>query len=113
MKPTISDTYIQKGMRYPALNDLIAKAHNKYELVLATAKRAREIVDGSEPLVKITIDNPISIATAEISENLVELNNPAFDHGTVELSAPERVVFPDEIEEQETAEASADSIEDC
>ena len=45
-------------MRYPALNDLIKKADNKYSLVNATAKRAREIVEGDEPLVKIKIDNP-------------------------------------------------------
>lgn len=73
-------------MRYPALNDLIAKANNKYELVLATSKRAREIVDGDEPMVKITVDNPISIATAEIAEGYVELHNPEFreDVGVIE-----------------------------
>jgi DNA-directed RNA polymerase subunit omega len=58
-------------MRYPALNDLIKKADNKYSLCLATAKRAREIVEGDEPLVKIKIDNPVSIATMEISEEMV------------------------------------------
>lgn len=63
----------KKGLRYPAINDLIAKADNKYELVLATAKRAREIIDGDEPLVKIQIDNPVSIATAEIAEDLVKI----------------------------------------
>lgn len=58
-------------MRYPALNDLIEKADNKYSLVNATAKRAREIVDGDEPLVKIKIDNPVTIATNEIAEDMV------------------------------------------
>lgn len=58
-------------MRYPALNDLISKAENKYSLVLATAKRAREIVDGDEPLVKIKIDNPVTIATNEIAEEMI------------------------------------------
>ncbi len=58
-------------MRYPALNDLINKAGNKYSLVLATAKRAREIVEGDEPLVKIKIDNPVTIATNEISEAMI------------------------------------------
>lgn len=58
-------------MRYPALNDLIAKADNKYSLVLATAKRAREIIDGDEPLVKIKIDNPVTIATNEIAEDMI------------------------------------------
>jgi DNA-directed RNA polymerase subunit omega len=58
-------------MRYPALNNLIEKTNNKYSLVLATAKRAREIVDGDEPLVKIKIDNPVTIATNEIAEEMV------------------------------------------
>jgi DNA-directed RNA polymerase subunit omega len=65
-----------KGMRYPAINDLIEKADNKYALVLATAKRAREIVDGEEPLVKIEVDNPVSIATAEIAEDQVRIIDP-------------------------------------
>jgi DNA-directed RNA polymerase subunit omega len=58
-------------MREPGLNLLISKAGNKYSLVLATAKRAREIIDGDEPLVKIRIDNPITIATNEIADDLV------------------------------------------
>ncbi|MBC3795496.1 DNA-directed RNA polymerase subunit omega [Acetobacterium tundrae] len=60
-------------MRYPALNDLIKKAGNKYSLVNATAKRAREIVEGDEPLVKIKIDNPVTIATNEIAEDMIRL----------------------------------------
>ena len=92
MKPNITETYTSKGMRYPALNDLIAKANNKYELVLATAKRAREIIDGDEPLVKITIDNPVSIATAEIAEGLVRPVNPALNAS--EEPVVEEDVFP-------------------
>ncbi|WKY42993.1 DNA-directed RNA polymerase subunit omega [Eubacteriaceae bacterium ES2] len=58
-------------MREPGLNLLISKAGNKYSLVLAAAKRAREIIEGDEPLVKITIDNPVTIATNEIAHDLV------------------------------------------
>lgn len=61
------------GLRYPPLNDLIAKAQNKYELCIATAKRAREIVGGKEPLVEVKVDNPISIATAEIDQGEVTI----------------------------------------
>lgn len=61
------------GLRYPAINDLVAKADNKYELVLATAKRAREIVDGNDPLVIIDVNNPVSIATKEIDEDVVRI----------------------------------------
>lgn len=66
-------------MRYPALNDLIIKAENKYSLVLATAKRAREIVDGDEPLVKIKIDNPVTIATNEIAEDMIHCVHKAHE----------------------------------
>lgn len=94
MKPNISDAYASKGMRYPAINDLIAKASNKYELCLATSKRAREIIDGDEPLVKITIDNPVSIATMEIAEDMVKPVNRIAEAGP-ELVAGE-VSFPED-----------------
>lgn len=109
MKPNITDNYTSKGMRYPAINDLISKASNKYELVLATAKRAREIIDGDEPLVKITIDNPVSIATAEIAQDLVRPVQP------VETSEADDVfedaVFPEDDLCSE-AETTADMAED-
>lgn len=69
-----------KGLRYPAINDMIAKAENKYELVLATAKRARELVDGKEPLVKIDVDNPVSIATNEIAQGKVKIISHGADN---------------------------------
>lgn len=60
-------------MREPALNLLIDKANDKYSLVTATAKRAREIIDGDEPLIKIMNENPVSQATAEIANDLVHI----------------------------------------
>lgn len=71
-----SKTYYGKeasGLRYPPLNDLIDKAQNKYELCIATAKRARELVAGEDPLVKVIVDNPISVATEEIAEDEVRI----------------------------------------
>ena len=62
-----------KGLRYPAINEMIEKASNKYELVIATAKRARELIDDAQPLVKMDIDNPVSIATREIYEDKVHI----------------------------------------
>lgn len=73
MKNKISPERQKKGMRYPPLNELVERANNKYELVIATAKRARDIVDGAVPYVSISIDNPISIATEEIDEGFVVL----------------------------------------
>ena len=69
----------KEGLRYPPLNDLIHHVHNKYELVLAASKRAREIVDGKDPFIKAGIENPISIATEEIDEGLIDFENPVLD----------------------------------
>jgi len=83
-------------MRYPALNDLIAKADNKYSLVLATAKRAREIIDGDEPLVKIKIDNPVTIATNEIAEDMIHcIYHEGKPHQTETIKDPEEVILID------------------
>ncbi len=87
-------------MRYPALNDLISKAENKYSLVLATAKRAREIVDGDEPLVKIKIDNPVTIATNEIAEDMI--------HCVHKIHEPET----DQIKETDPELQSSDETDD-
>ncbi|MDI3535719.1 MAG: DNA-directed polymerase subunit omega [Eubacteriaceae bacterium] len=78
-------------MREPGLNLLISKAGNKYSLVLATAKRAREIIDGDEPLVKIRIDNPITIATNEIADDFV--------HCVFDPAEPQSDFITDELEQ--------------
>ena len=76
MKPNITDNYTSKGMRYPAINDLISKASNKYELVLATAKRAREIreeaIESEEPIDVKTV----SLAIDEILEGKYVIEEP-------------------------------------
>ena len=59
-------------MRYPAINDLLQKVDNKYSSILVTAKRARHLVEGSTTNVKINNKNPVSIATEEISKDLIE-----------------------------------------
>ena len=59
-------------MRYPAINDLLQKVDNKYSLILVAAKRARHIVDGAEPRIKLNTSNPVSYATEEIAKDLIE-----------------------------------------
>lgn len=58
-------------MLYPSINDLRKKVDSKYTLVIMTSKRARRIIDGSEPMVPVTIDKPVTIAVKEISEDLI------------------------------------------
>lgn len=43
--------------------------NSRYSIVMATAKRAREIIDGSMPLVDAKVgEKPLSVAIAELNE---------------------------------------------
>ena len=45
--------------------------NSRYSIVMATAKRARQIVDGDEPLVKVSRgEKPLSIAVDELNQRL-------------------------------------------
>jgi DNA-directed RNA polymerase subunit omega len=59
------------SMIYPPLNDLLEKVDCRYTLVVETAKRARQLVDGSEPLVETESTKPVFIAVEEIEVDKV------------------------------------------
>ena len=56
----------------PTIDELLAKADSKYSLVCAAAKRAREIVDGAEPLNSGDAKKPVTIALQEIGEDKIK-----------------------------------------
>ena len=48
--------------------------NSRYSIVIATAKRARHIIAGDEPLAdKITCPKPLSIAVEELYESKVKI----------------------------------------
>ena len=48
--------------------------NSRYSIVLATAKRARQIIAGAEPLVKDPVcDKPLSIAVEELYRGEVKI----------------------------------------
>ena len=55
----------------PGINELLEKADSRYSLVIETAKRARQIALGEEPLVECESKNPVTIAAYEIVEGKV------------------------------------------
>ena len=57
----------------PSVTELLTKAKNRYELVIATSKRARQIAAGDEPLIKIKDKSPVTIAANEIAEGKVNI----------------------------------------
>ena len=55
----------------PTIDKLLTKADSKYSLVCAAAKRAREIVDGAEPLNTGDAKKPVTMALQEIGEDQI------------------------------------------
>ena len=62
---------MNNSMINPSVVDLLKKVENRYTLVTMTAKRARQLIEGSEALVDIDSTKPVTIAIKEISERAI------------------------------------------
>ena len=72
-------------MLHPSYSDLIKVVNSdvepgeqpivrsRYSIVIATAKRARQIIAGDEPLTDCPSHKPLSIAVEELDEGLVKI----------------------------------------
>jgi DNA-directed RNA polymerase subunit omega len=54
---------------------------SRYTIVLAAAKRARQIIDGAKPLAKAATDRAVSIAVSELYEGKLDIKA---DHKSME-----------------------------
>ena len=59
----------------PTVQELLEKVDNRYKLVTVTAKRARQIANGEEKLIKIDEETPVTIAANEIAAGKVEIKD--------------------------------------
>ena len=57
----------------PTVLDLLEKVDNRFELVIATSKRARQLSAGSTPLTKKDEPSMVSLAADEIAEGKVTI----------------------------------------
>ena len=55
---------------------LLKKAKNRYELVIATSKRARQIADGAEVKTDVKEESAVTLAANEIAEGKVKIIEP-------------------------------------
>jgi len=58
-------------MKQPSLDVLMKYVDSKYTLVVAAAKRARELTEGEPNLVESDSNKPVSVALDEISYNRI------------------------------------------
>ncbi len=76
-----------KKMLHPSYSDLMAKVNSeveegeapvvnsRYSIVLATSKRARQLIDGADPLAKTDCPKPLSIAVEELNQSKIRILN--------------------------------------
>ncbi|HBC83960.1 MAG: DNA-directed RNA polymerase subunit omega [Clostridia bacterium] len=59
----------------PTVGELLTKVDNRFRLVIATSKRARQIATGSEILTDADDEAPVTLAADEIAEGKIEVTN--------------------------------------
>ena len=47
--------------------------NSRYSIVMATSKRARQIIDGEEPMVDVKGGKPLSIAIEELNQGQIKI----------------------------------------
>lgn len=47
--------------------------NSRYSIVMATSKRARQIIDGEEPLVEDCVQKPLSQAVEELNQGKIKI----------------------------------------
>ena len=47
--------------------------NSRYSIVMATSKRARQIIDGDDPLVNVKDSKPLSIAVEELNQGKIKI----------------------------------------
>ncbi len=59
-------------MIYPSIDDLLTKVDSKYTLVIAAAKRGRQLRSGSKRTVETDYRKDVTTALHEIAEGNIE-----------------------------------------
>lgn len=64
--------------------------NSRYSIVMATSKRARQIIGGDEPLVNAAGKKPLSVAVEELNQGKIKIL--AEDEEEQDAAAPETTV---------------------
>ncbi len=59
-------------MIYPPITELVKKTGSRYALVIETAKRTRQLVDGAPRLTEVETSKDVTVAVNEIYEGKIE-----------------------------------------
>lgn len=70
----LTPSYSELMQKINEENLVDSKITSRYTIVLAVAKRARQIIDGSDPLTYAPTDRAVSIAVKEMGEGKIKIN---------------------------------------
>jgi DNA-directed RNA polymerase subunit omega len=57
---------MNNSMINPSVTELLKKVDNRYSLVIVTAKRARQLIQGDKPLTHVDTNKPLTVAINEV-----------------------------------------------
>jgi DNA-directed RNA polymerase subunit omega len=58
---------MNNSMINPSVVELLKKVDNRYSLVIVTSKRARQLIEGDMPKIKVTSSKPLTVAVNEVN----------------------------------------------
>ncbi len=76
-------------MIYPPITELVKKTGSRYSLVIETAKRTRQLVNGAPRLSDVATTKEVTVAVNEIYEGKIEAFKVSSDDGESAVSLTE------------------------
>lgn len=64
---------MNNSMINPSIVDLLKRVDNRYSLVVAASKRARQLIEGKEALINVDSTKPVTVAINEINQGAIEI----------------------------------------
>ncbi|MCI8613675.1 DNA-directed RNA polymerase subunit omega [Parablautia intestinalis] len=71
LHPSYSD--LMKVVNSDALPGEAPVVNSRYSIVMATSRRARQIISGEEPMVNAKDEKPLSIAVEELNQGKIKI----------------------------------------
>ena len=62
---------MNNSMINPSITELLEKVEDRYSLVIVTARKAKQIIERSEPLTSSKSKKPLTLAIHEVEEGTV------------------------------------------
>lgn len=87
---------LNDSMINPSIVELLDRVDNRYSLVVATSRRARQIIDGEEPTVEVRERKPLTIAIDEVNIGNIDVKE-----------GPDKLSNPSDLEKIEEANEEA------